>query len=86
MITNELEYFTAKEAVKDGLIESIKSVETKIAGSYEIFANGGFDFNQRNFVFKDKLGNLRVGRFKDGGELLTFVTELSTNMIKEEAE
>ena len=85
MITNELEYFTAREAINLGLLESIERGEAKVEGSYELLGNGGIEFKQRNFVFKDKQGNLHVGRFKDEGEIFSFMTELSTK-IKEEEE
>lgn len=76
MITNEVELFTGKEAFKLGLAEAVERGETKIVGQYEIFGNGGLEFKQRNFVFKDKGGNLRVGKFKDEGEIFSFMTEL----------
>ena len=69
MIDKEMETFTASEAKDAGLIEAIERGETVVEGYYTLMA-GGLQFNQRAFVFKDKLGNLRVGRFKDGKELL----------------
>lgn len=69
MIDNEMETFTAAEARATGLIDAIERGETVVEGYYTLTA-GGLQFNQRAFVFKDKLGNLRVGRFKDDKELL----------------
>ena len=74
MIDNEMETFTAAEARSAGLIESIKRGETIVEGYYTLTAKG-LMFNQRAFVFKDKLGNLRVGRFKDDRELLEIGNE-----------
>ena len=85
MITNKIEVFTAQEAINAGLPEALERGETKVEGNYAIFGNGGLEFKQRNFVFRDKEGNLRVGKFKDEGEIFSFMTELSTK-IKEEEE
>lgn len=76
MITNEVELFTGKEALHLGLAEAVERGETKIAGQYKIFGDGELEFKQRNFVFKDKAGNLRVGKFKDEGEIFSFMAEL----------
>ena len=83
MITNELEVFTAQEAINAGLPEALERGETKIEGNYAIFGNGGLEFKQRNFVFRDKAGNLRVGKFKDEGEIFSFMTELSKEIEEE---
>lgn len=72
MIDSKLEEMTAKEAVDAGLIEAIVDGSAKISGTYELTKNGGIEYDQNNFSFKDKNNNLRVGRFKDNIELLTF--------------
>lgn len=69
MVDNELELFTAAEARAAGLFDALARGETKVEGNYELTA-GGIKFKQRAFVFKDKTGALRVGRFKDAHELL----------------
>ena len=69
MIDNEIEIFTAAEARESGLIEAIRLGACKVEGTYELTADG-LRFNQRAFVFKDKYGTLRVGRFKDDRALL----------------
>lgn len=77
MIPNEVESFTAEEAISAGLIEAIKAGNVKIEGTYEISATGDFKFKQRNFVFSDKAKNLRVGKFKDETEIFSFVKEMN---------
>ena len=71
MVDLEIEEFTAEEADKAGLTEALKRGEVKINGMYELTVNG-ITFDQNNFVFTDKNGNLRAGRFKDANELLEF--------------
>lgn len=73
MITNELEYFTAKQAVDEGLCEAIKHGETVVAGYYEYGKGGELDFKQQNFVFKDKNGTLRIGKFYNADNVLEFL-------------
>lgn len=65
MIDLQVELFTAQAAVEAGLIDAIKRGETKITGSYEFTRDGFLNFEQRNFVFKDKFGNLRCGKFTE---------------------
>ena len=71
MVDLEIEEFTAEEADKAGLTEALKRGEVKINGMYELTVNG-ITLDQNNFVFTDKNGNLRAGRFKDTNELLEF--------------
>ena len=78
MITNELEYFTAKQAIDEGLCDAIKRGETVVAGYYEYSKNGTLDFKQQNFVFKDKSGALRIGKFHNANDVLEFL-ELMKN-------
>lgn len=59
----EFEQFTAQSAVEAGLIEAIKRGEAKITGSYELTADGFLVYEQNNFLFTDKTGKLRCGRF-----------------------
>ena len=54
------------------MVEAVKRGETKISGSYELMANGEVKIEQKNFMFKNKNGELRVGRFKNGNEVLRF--------------
>ena len=65
MIDLEFEQFTAQSAVDAGLIEAIKRGKTKITGSYEVTADGFLNYEQNNFLFTDKTGKLRCGRFVD---------------------
>ena len=85
MITNETEFFTAEEAVKLELYDAIKSGETKFAGHYELSKDGDFEFNQQSFVFKDKRGNLRVGKFTDVDEVIKFMEYIREREVKENA-
>ena len=65
MINFKEELFTAQTAVDAGLIEAIKRGEVKITGSYELTPDGFLLYQQNNFVFTDKFGNLRCGKFKE---------------------
>lgn len=65
MVDLQMELFTAQSAADAGLIEAVKSGAVKISGSYEVTADGFLEYQQNNFVFKDKFGNLRCGRFVD---------------------
>ena len=85
MITNQTEFFTADEAVKLELYDAIKRGETKFAGHYELSKDGDFEFNQKCFVFKDKRGNLRVGKFTDVDEVLKFMEYIREREAKENA-
>lgn len=69
MIDNEMETFTAAEARESGLFDAIRRGEAVVEGSYRLTARG-LQVKQRAFVFRDKLGGLRVGRFKDESEIL----------------
>ena len=60
-----VEKFTAKTAAEAGLIETLKRGDLRITGSYELTKDGFLNYQQNNFVFKDKFGNLRCGRFID---------------------
>lgn len=73
MVDLEIEEFTAEDAAKAGLADAVKRGEVKINGKYELTPHGSLRYDQNNFVFTDKFGNLRVGRFKDAGEFLEFV-------------
>lgn len=72
MINTKLEEFTSVDAINAGLIEAVKDGSAKISGTYEMQPNGVVDFNQNNFVFNDKLGALRVGRFKSSRDVIHF--------------
>ena len=73
MMDLEIEEFTAEDAAKAGLADAVKRGEVKINGKYELTPRGSLKYDQNNFVFTDKFGNLRAGSFKDAGELLEFV-------------
>lgn len=75
MIPNEIELLTADEAIEKGLHLALDRKETKIEGSYEITSED-ISINQRTFIFKDKVGNLICGRFKEPAELFKFVTQV----------
>ena len=76
MIDIPFEEMTAAEAVNAGLIDALKNGEVKISGTYEITAEGKIEYDQNNFVFKDKGGYLRLGKFKDTVELTEFATKI----------
>lgn len=76
MIDTKTEKFLANIAISAGLPEAIKRGETVVEGSYSIDKNGSIAFKQKNFVFKDKDGNLRTGKFADSEELLDFAAAL----------
>ena len=80
MITQEIEIFTAEQAAAAGLNEAIKRGETRFEGSYEC-GKGVFTFKQQNFVFTDKFGSLRVGRFADDDSVARFIKFLRTGEI-----
>ena len=65
MVDLIVETFTAQTAIDAGLIEAVKRGETKITGSYELTPEGFLNYAQNNFIFKDKFGNLRCGKFKE---------------------
>lgn len=71
MVDTKLEDFSANEAVDVGWIDAILNDTAKVSGTYELTENG-VEYDQNNFAFKDKWGELRIGRFKDTAELLTF--------------
>lgn len=77
MIDNEVEKFTATEAINAGLIDSIQRGNTIIEGFYHLTPDGYLEFRQRNFVFTDKSGGLRVGKFADNYQLMEFCEEFS---------
>ena len=83
MIDLEFEQFTAQSAVDAGLIEAVKRGETKITGSYELTADGFLNYEQNNFVFKDKFGNLRCGRFTEIFRDISEITMFSVLFLEE---
>lgn len=68
-------FFYRKAAINAGLMDALKRGETKIGGKYEMTSDGELKFNQNNFVFTDKFGVLRVGRFTNKDELIQFSLE-----------
>lgn len=77
MIDTELELFTVNEAIDAGLINAVQIGATKIYGTFTVDKNGSLTLDQNNFVFKDKFGNLRVGRFKNSKELMDFADNVA---------
>lgn len=75
MIDVQLEEMTAAEAIDAGLVEAIERGEAKVSGKYELTQDGEIEFEQNNFMFKDKNNVLRVGKFKDDVELVNFWEE-----------
>ena len=82
MIDLIVEKFTAKTAVDTGLIEAMKSGDVKITGSYELTKDGFLNYQQNNFVFKDKFGNLRCGRFIDTFHDIAEITKFSALFLE----
>ena len=83
MIEAETEYFSAKQAIQLELYDAIKRGETKFSGHYELVKEGDFNFKQQNFMFKDKNGNMRVGKFTDVDEVLKFMDYIRERELKE---
>lgn len=79
----KLEIFTAQEAADAGLIEAIKRGETKITGSYELTADGFLIYEQNNFLFTDKTGKLRCGRFVDTFYDISEINKFSALFLEE---
>lgn len=77
MIDTEVEKFTSTEAINAGLIEAVQRGETIIQGSYSLSDDGYLNFKQNNFVFTDKYGGLRAGKFADNYQLMEFCEEFS---------
>lgn len=73
MIDTELEEFTAAEAINAGLATAVMEGSAKVSGTYEMKPDGVVEFEQNNFVFNDKYGKLRVGRFKSNSQLKVFL-------------
>lgn len=72
MIDIDVEEFTAESAVDAGLIAAVQRGDCVINGSYKLCKDGFLKFTQNNFVFNDKVGGLRVGKFKTAHELMIF--------------
>lgn len=75
MIDTEVEKFTATGAIEAGLIEAVQRGDCVVNGSYRLSKDGYLKFGQNNFVFTDKSGGLRVGRFADSCQLMNFCEE-----------
>ena len=83
MIDLQVELFTAQTAVDAGLIEAVKRGEVKITGSYELTQDGFIQYQQNNFVFKDKFGNLRCGKFTEIFHDIAELTMFSALFVEE---
>ena len=77
MIDAEVEKFTATGAIEAGLIDAIKRDGTSVEGHYKISKDGDLTLRQRNFMFVDKAGNTRCGKFVDNYQLMNFCEEFS---------
>lgn len=77
MIDTEVEKFTSTEAISAGLIEAVQRGDCVISGCYSLSDDGYLSFKQNNFVFTDKYGGLRVGKFADNYQLMEFCEEFS---------
>lgn len=82
MIDLQVELFTAQTAVDAGLIEAIKRGEAKINGSYELTSDGFLQYEQNNFLFKDKFGNLRAGKFIDTFHDIAEISKFSAMFLE----
>lgn len=72
MVDVKIEDFTAEQAKELGLVDAIKRGEVKITGTYEIKQDGEFCVDQNNFVFTDKFGKLRAGKFETNTDVIFF--------------
>lgn len=79
----QIELFTAQTAVDAGLIEAVKRGEAKITGSYKITPEGFLQYEQNNFVFKDRFGNLRAGKFIETFHDIAEITLFSALFLEE---
>lgn len=77
MIDVEVEKFTATGAIEAGLVEAINRKDCVVSGSYRLSSDGYLELKQNNFVFNDKSGVLRVGKFADNYQLMGFCEEFS---------
>lgn len=77
MIDTKFEKFTATSAIEAGLIEAVQRGDCVVNGSYRLSKDGYLELGQHNFVFTDKSGGLRVGRFADSYQLMNFCEEFS---------
>ena len=77
MIDLELEKFTASCAIDAGLVDAVQRGDCVINGSYSLSDDGYLEFKQNNFVFTDKHGGLRLGKFADNYQLLNFCEQFS---------
>ena len=73
MIDAKIEEFTAEEASAAGLGIALIQGSTQLEGTFQFNHNNKrFEMKQKNIVFKDNIGNLRVCKFKNEVELLKF--------------
>lgn len=82
MIPNEVETFTAKQAIDAELYDAIKRGETKFSGHYEC-GKGDLMFRQQVFTFTDSHKNFRSGKFIDVDEVLKFMDYIREREMKE---
>ena len=77
MIDTEVEKFTAESAADAGLIQAVQRDDCVINGSYILMKDGFLKLTQNNFVFNDRSGGLRVGKFADTAELINFAKKVA---------
>ena len=73
----KFEEFTVTGAVDAGLIESIRRGECSVTGKYSLEVDGYLKFEQNSFIFEDKSGRIRIGRFADTYQLMEFCKQFS---------
>ncbi len=76
-IDTKFEKFTATGAIEAGLIEAVQRGDCVVNGRYRLSKDGYLELGQKNFVFIDKSGGLRVGRFADRYQLMNFCKEFT---------
>ena len=86
MLSTDNEIFTAADAIALNLYEAIKSGETNFSGHYTLTKGKNFEIKQQFCIFKDKIGNLHVGKFKDHQEVLTFMAYIIEREREENAQ
>ena len=82
MIPNEVEAFTAEQAINADLYDAMKRGEAVFAGHYEC-GKGDLMFKQQVFTFTDNRGNFRSGKFAGVEEVLDFMDYIREREMKE---
>ncbi len=85
MLTNENEFFTAEEAIALNLYDTVKSGETNFSGHYTLTKGKNFEIKQQFYIFKDRVGNMHVGKFKNNQEVMKFMAYIMEREKEENA-